>query len=55
MGENTNENNVQYPTDQPVMVIPEETRLFGRRILYADYTEEQINKHKLVKKNMNIY
>lgn len=44
MGENTNENNVQYPTDQPVTVIPEETRLFGRRILYADYTEEQINK-----------
>lgn len=43
--------NAQIPTAKPVNVPigPGETRLFGRKIIYADYTEEQMNEDTITK------
>ena len=42
--EQLQETNAQRPTDKPVKAIigPQEYRLFGRKIIYADYTEEEM-------------
>ena len=39
MGENTNENNVQYTIEKTFIDIPEENHLFSKKIMYEDYTE----------------
>jgi len=49
--ENENTNNVERPKDNsiPALLGPLETRLFGRKIIYADYDSSQINEETIEK------
>ena len=44
-------NTAQRPTDTPVPAIigPKEVRLFGRKVIYADYTEDEMNADTIAK------
>lgn len=48
VGEN---NNAQVPTTTPsdIKIGPGEYRMFGRKIIYADYTEDQMNEQTIAK------
>lgn len=43
--------NAEIPKDTPVQakIGPQETRLFGRKIIYADYTEDEMNEETITK------
>ena len=46
-----NSENIQRPTSQPYIwqIAPKEIRLFGRKIIYADYNEEDMNTDTITK------
>lgn len=49
--ENENINNLERPTDTPIIrnIGPSELRLFGRKIIYADYNENDMNVDTITK------
>lgn len=55
MGEENNKPQASYPTNNPLNISYEDVRLFGRRILYADYEEEQINESTIKEILTNIF
>jgi SPP1 family phage portal protein len=57
MNENNNETNnqstavrpVEISNNEPTLIVPKEMRLFGRKVIYADYKPEEMNEETITK------